>query len=192
MALEDSHEGFKALVQLSKELGLPDSFWPNLVTEDDWSFVIKLGSLFEAATTYLLVTSLGKTELQEVFSQLPIGGRAGRIAIIRALELLNKKELHFIEAFSEIRNTVVHNIENVNLKLSDFMNELDKGTLKGYAKKFCFWEPSLDTKQKIERIKNFAREYMLAGTALVLASIYKEKTSIETRQELAVKAPELI
>ena len=49
---------FKDITQLERRLGLPEGFYERLVREDDWSFVIKLNALFEAACTHALANRL--------------------------------------------------------------------------------------------------------------------------------------
>lgn len=50
---------FEAVEELVKELGLPEGFYAELLGEDDWSFIIKLHALMEAAVTGLIVAALG-------------------------------------------------------------------------------------------------------------------------------------
>ena len=45
---------FADVVSSVQKLGLPEGFYNNLLNEDDWSFVIKLSALFEAAATHVL------------------------------------------------------------------------------------------------------------------------------------------
>jgi hypothetical protein len=44
------------LTDLESELGIAPAFFKGLLDEDDWSFVIELHSLIEAATTHFLHT----------------------------------------------------------------------------------------------------------------------------------------
>ncbi len=51
----------KEVSELESLLGLPNGFYNNLLAEDDWSFVIKLSALFEAASGQALATKLGSS-----------------------------------------------------------------------------------------------------------------------------------
>jgi hypothetical protein len=63
------------LTDLESELGIASAFFNSLLDEDDWSFVIKLHSLIEAAATHLLVVTLDKPELESIISRLELSGQ---------------------------------------------------------------------------------------------------------------------
>lgn len=46
---------FRDLASLEHRLGIPKGFYARQLKEDDWSFVIKLNALFEAACAHALV-----------------------------------------------------------------------------------------------------------------------------------------
>jgi hypothetical protein len=58
----------KGILELESKLGLDQGFFGNLQSEDDWSFVIKLHALFEAACTHLLLFHFQELELTDIFS----------------------------------------------------------------------------------------------------------------------------
>ena len=83
---------------LELTLGLPENFYTNLKSEDDWSFVVKLHSLFEAAITGVVVAALGKDELGDIVSRLELSNkRTGKMAFVKALDLMweDFPALHF-------------------------------------------------------------------------------------------------
>ena len=55
--------------QLEENLQLPVGFFESLVQEDDWCFITKLHALIEAAVTHLLVETVDRPSLQDVFSR---------------------------------------------------------------------------------------------------------------------------
>ncbi len=116
----------KALVELERSFDLGKGFLVSLVsTDSDWSFVIKAHALVEAATTHLLANHLGTTSLADVLSQLPQSDpRAGRLAFLRELKLLDQDELRFLQKFSELRNRLVHNVHNTRFTFVDHLAAL--------------------------------------------------------------------
>jgi hypothetical protein len=54
-------------------LGVPPGFYDRLLHEDDWSFVIKLNALVEAACTDALAASLHAPELATCLATLDLG-----------------------------------------------------------------------------------------------------------------------
>lgn len=102
------------------QLGLSKDFLDRLFNEDDWSFVIKLHSLIEAVITQLLIETLGQTKLLEPFANLELSNKkSGKVAFAKELDLLSKEARSFISSLSELRNELVHNIQNVQFKFLD-------------------------------------------------------------------------
>jgi len=100
------------------ELGLRDGFIDALKHEDDWSLVVKSHALVEAALAQLLAHQLGyPEELLDFFSDLQVGGKAGKLAAVRSLNVLDPRTCRFIEVLTGIRNRLVHRISNVDFNL---------------------------------------------------------------------------
>jgi len=132
-------EATNDLEAFEKELGLPRGFIWRLLDEDDWSFVIKLHALFEAALTHGLVHKLGVEALRDVFAETELSARnTGKVAFARALELLDKNERRFLSSLSELRNTLVHDITNVGFKFSKHVEEFDAKQKAAFVEAFAF------------------------------------------------------
>ena len=126
-----------SLSRIESDCGLPEGFSISLSKEDDWSFVIRLHSLLEAATAQLLTQSLGRTELSDIFSALDISNaKTGKIAFIRALALLPKEHCDYIRSFSELRNVLVHRVNNVTIDLQAHFQSEWNNKAKKDRKKF--------------------------------------------------------
>lgn len=77
---------FGEVTEFEQRLGLPDGFYDRLIKEDDWSFVIKLNSLFEGACTHILAVRLHSPDLIEAFAHLDFAhSKCGKIAMLKAL-----------------------------------------------------------------------------------------------------------
>lgn len=106
----------------------------NFLQEDDWSFVIKSHALLEAAVTQMLVEHLGETKLKGYIERLPLSdSQMGKIVIAKQLGLLDEKQRKFIRWFSELRNILVHKIENVNFEILEHFQQLDKNQKKAWV-----------------------------------------------------------
>jgi hypothetical protein len=127
---------FSFFKDLEAELGVTPAFFNGLLEEDDWSFVIKLHSLIEAAATHLLVEVLDKPEAQDVISFLELSNsRTGKIAFLNSMGLLDSNSKRFIKTLSEVRNKLIHDVSNVNLSLKQFVANLPDADEKGLNKK---------------------------------------------------------
>lgn len=134
-APEDTVEGSVRLMEV--ELGLPGGFLEGIKREDDWSFIIKIHALLEAAIAHLLCGALGKDNLTEVFACLEMSDkRRGKMAFVAALDLLDKPDRRFISSLSELRNSLVHDVRNVGFDLSKHVAAMDTKAFEAFAKGF--------------------------------------------------------
>ena len=117
---------------LEKLLGISEGFCLKLLDEDDWSFVIKLHAILEAAIGNMLKTTIENVsidpavseKLEKIFSRLEMSNvDTGKVAFAKALNLLKKYEVEFITTLSQIRNQYVHNISNIEKSLNDNIKE---------------------------------------------------------------------
>ena len=108
----------KGIVSLQEKLSLPTDFFKRLLEEDDWSFIIKLHALIEAACTDLLLHHFDEPSLKNIISRLELSDKAfGKLAFIKELELLGDTSRRYISSLSEWRNNFVHNVQNCSASL---------------------------------------------------------------------------
>lgn len=113
------------IIQAVNEFGLPADFFAKLPNEDDWSFVIKLSSLFEAVCTQLLVKALDKSGIDDVLSNLEIGNlKYGKLTFLRSLGVIDDAGEQFIRRLSEIRNAFVHDISSLSSTIKIYLQEI--------------------------------------------------------------------
>lgn len=121
-----------------KELNLPEEFCSDIFFEckDDWTYIIRLHALVEAAVSNLITKRLNEVALQDIFSRLELGNEiTGKIAFGKLLNVLDKLDLGYIKAISELRNKLVHNIEQVTFSLSYYHNSLDDNQLRSLTER---------------------------------------------------------
>lgn len=117
---------FDSVSALEAEIGVPSGFLERLGTEgDDWSFVIKVHALAEAAVTHLLTAALGDEDSRDRFASLPMGSRRGRLALAAQHRLMDDGRVTFFRALGRIRNWFVHDVRSVGLRIEDFAQSLD-------------------------------------------------------------------
>jgi hypothetical protein len=92
---------------------------------DDWSFVIKAHAVIEAAISQMIVERLGMTSLQDFVYRLTLLGKTGKVDLAQTLGLLNAKQVHFIRWFSELRNCLVHRVENLDFSFASYLASMD-------------------------------------------------------------------
>ncbi len=95
-------------------------------TDSDWALVIKLNAYLEATLNFLIVRHFGDARLESVIPNLDLSDpKRGKIAFVKALDLLPKAHRSFIHKLAELRNKVVHNVKNVDLDLKAYLDQLD-------------------------------------------------------------------
>lgn len=125
---------FHVLDALEDRLGLTRAFCEKLVTEDDWSFLIKLSALLETAITEAVTRKLNRPELEEPFSNVPLGdGQGGKVEFAYRLGLLNDDDRRAILHLSRIRNRCAHRVREVNFTLARYVTEDPKPFLRTFA-----------------------------------------------------------
>jgi hypothetical protein len=181
----------RGVVELQNKLKLPPDFFKKLLDEDDWSFVIKLHALIEAACSDLLLHRLNEPGLRNIVSRLELSNKSfGKLAFIKELELLGDESRRYISSLSEWRNNFVHNIQNCSASLSVLVSKMEGGAVKKFAQDFAPHEMSaqkfarirlpgspeslakaVDNNTLMERAKKDPKVYIWLGAYTVLASM---------------------
>src|SRR5438445_12959245 len=100
----------EAIKQLENNLSLPKSFYRKLLKDDDWSFIIRLHALVEAAVSTLIIEALGHPQLTKIIKRL---GTQTKRAMMKELKLFDKNHQEFLRVLSEVRNDFVHDTSHV-------------------------------------------------------------------------------
>ncbi len=126
--------------QMQVNAGLSDDFLDRLINDgDDWSFVVKGHALLEAAFNQFLVQALGRPSLSTFIARMQLGGgRTGKLAMAVAIGGITPGTNTFANRLNEIRNTVVHDVDNTSFSFSSLTKEnrnawLKAATLEGFV-----------------------------------------------------------
>jgi hypothetical protein len=144
--------------KLTKELGVPDGALLSLISDNDWSAIIKSHALIEGAMTLLLTSALDEAALSPAFSRLPLGEDiTGKLAFAKALGLLQPKERRFIKRLSELRNMLAHDPHHLGFTLKAYVEGMDKNQFKTFQDTLMFGVAP-DQQDKVrERIRTNTR-----------------------------------
>lgn len=131
----------EVILELESRLGVKKDFFIKLLDEDDWSFIIKLHSLFEAACSHLLLYHLKEPNLTETINKIDLSSKPiGKLAILEKLALIGKENRRLIMKLSELRNNLVHDIRNTEFNLKKMVEELEPKQLRQFAIDFSPFE----------------------------------------------------
>ena len=203
MLIPETHE--RPIADIETQLGLPTGFLISLYThEDDWSFVIKAHAFLEAALTHLLADHLGKEDLLPVFAYLETSNvRTGKLAFVKAFDLLDKGARRFIHTLSELRNDLVHEISNVRFTFAAYVSSLPDKQRKEFIGAFDYalvevvqaGQRPLDDRLRgtLDRIVLTApRLALVAGVAMIGLDIYFRNRGAETPRQYVLRLGEMI
>jgi uncharacterized protein YutE (UPF0331/DUF86 family) len=124
------------LMQLDQHL----KFMEDLVDDDDWSFVIKSHALIEASITQMLTEHSGDARFKNLFERLPLSDdEMGKILVAKLLNLLEKRERKFVQLYSQLRNKLVHRIENINFSLKAHIEDMDSSARKSWQESITWF-----------------------------------------------------
>jgi hypothetical protein len=117
------------ILTFERELKLPQYFFLKLVDEDDWTFVIKLSSLFEAACTQLLVTKLKASVLTNAIAHLELGNKKyGKLEMLDKLGAIDAESRHFIISLAELRNVFVHDVSKTSTSILQHVESMKESS----------------------------------------------------------------
>ena len=115
----------------------------DLLSEDDWSFVIKSHAFLEAVVTESIVKQLDEQRVLRVVERLPLSNEEyGKLSIARDLDIIPKEQRTCIKKLSKLRNDIVHKPENINFCFGDYVQNLDKQQKRSWQDSIVWFKDS--------------------------------------------------
>lgn len=128
---------FNDVATFEQRLGLPQGFYYALLKEDDWSFVIKLSALFEAACTHILVKRLHAPKLEDSIAELDHGNsKYGKITLLKKLGAICTEQSTVLRTLATLRNELVHDVKNVRFSFIEYVASRNKDQTDNLVKSF--------------------------------------------------------
>jgi hypothetical protein len=105
-----------------------------LLKDDDWSLVIKSHAMLEAIVTNLIIAKTKEAQLKSIVERLPLhDSQIGKLAITKQYGLLTNGQLRFIRRASELRNELVHKLENIDFRFENYVASMDGNQRKAWS-----------------------------------------------------------
>src|SRR6185369_4595310 len=112
--------------QLQRALGIPNGFLDGLGDDEDWAFVIKIHALMESSVNHQIIAALKEDRLKKFVARLDTSNSAsGKLAIVKALDLLPPKLQKFMTGFSTLRNTFVHDAKHLAYSINECLRSME-------------------------------------------------------------------
>jgi hypothetical protein len=177
------------LAPIELKLGLKEGFFSALENEDDWSFLIKLAVIAEAAVARAIEKNLGKPELAEFLLRLNNDGRAGKLRMAETLGILPTNLIRFIQCLARYRNMAAHRLENLDgFDLAAKLGELQPNELRTVARDAVAAPGDDDLSDDfVNAVRDEPKAHFLLGGLVLLmhTDIHEKELRMEQlRQEL--------
>jgi hypothetical protein len=169
---------------LKESVGISRRLLLSLGHDDDWTFVIKMHGIIEAALNHLLLTQFDNPELAEVVPKLETNNlRTGKMAFIKAYKLLPENACLFVKLFSEVRNRAVHDIKNFDLNLVAYLGGLDSKQQKNWKTALTSWMVSDPSEVSRNLALLVPREAIYNSCMMILLRSYEKHTDTKAQKE---------
>lgn len=120
--------------KLCNQLEISEDFILNIYKEENsWSFISKLAQLIEGIFTKFIIIRLNEPVIYDSISAMQ---QATRLNLALDLELISKEQKELFLTIAEIRNSYIHNIQNVEITILNYLNSLKKDRLNQIKKRF--------------------------------------------------------
>jgi len=120
-----------SIEEFEKDLGLTPKFLDSLLHENDWAFIIKLSALLELVATNILVIKFKNENIEDLLAHLDYANKkSGKIAFLQKMDVITKEQFNVLCNFAELRNKMVHKIENTNFTFNAHISSFDKNQTK--------------------------------------------------------------
>jgi hypothetical protein len=169
--------------ELETRLGVHNGLLYSLLTQDDWSFVVKLHALIESSINELLRARVGRPELSDFLSLLPLSGVSGKLPLLQKLGLLYNYEVGFLGKISNLRNRMTHNIKNVDRTIADVLATMKVDEVSSFRDSFLNYLQ----RPVVEKAFNEGefKGSILLVVVLMLTGVYAKIRTVEAEHEIA-------
>lgn len=179
----------ESVQELIAEIGLPAEFLPGLEVDSDWSFIIKLHALIEAAVTHALAVHSERDEAHEVFANLELSNtKTGKLAFSKVFLDLFPEDRRFISSFSQLRNIFVHDVRNVTFTLSGYFSSLPIKEQRLFIRDFGYAdygddESSTTLDKAIAQTRSNLRRLVLRSTLALVAILQLQLSTARSNRK---------
>lgn len=137
--MTDEEFGVKFLEFLEGSVGVPFQLVASLEKDDDWTFIIKVFAIVEAGLNHLLSMEIENKKAAEVVSRLEVANdRKGKIALIKAYNLLSNELVLFVKLLAKVRSRAVHDVSGFGLNLREHILQ-DTQNKEGWKTALTAW-----------------------------------------------------
>ena len=140
-----------------------------LLDADDWTMIIKSHAVLENIITNLIITKIDEPKLEKLIERLQLSDdEIGKLLITKEYDLIHEDQRTFIKKLSNLRNNIIHKYENLNFKLSEYLNSLDKNQLKAWEKSVTWFAEDLENKEQWIKMSKKTPEIVLWISIFIL------------------------
>jgi hypothetical protein len=134
--------------ELITSLSKKNEFLGSLLGGDDWSFVIKVQTLIEAAVTQSILAQIGDERIKSTIELMPlIGDGVSKLALAKELSIMTSEQRRFVKQMATLRNKLAHRIENTNFSFDRHIQSLSAASIKDWKVSITWYSTSPDARE---------------------------------------------
>ncbi|KAA5846511.1 hypothetical protein F2A37_07700 [Pseudomonas chlororaphis] len=169
--------------RLNQTLGSTSEQLIRFLEDTDWAMVIKLHAVIEATVTEVIVAHTNQDALKAVIERLPLSdNQAGKGKIALDLDLITRSQYSFLRKFSELRNNLVHKVENLDFDLKNFAKNLDREQRKTWKAAISWSSKDRPPQERLAEIFDINPKvalFLATLTLVTLLTVDKELSQIK-------------
>ena len=176
--------------RLEEEFNAVHKVLYRLLKEDDWSLVIKSQAMLEAIVTDLIIAKTNEAQLKSIVERLPLhDNQIGKLAITKQYGLLTKGQLRFIRCASELRNELVHRLENIDFRFDQYVASMDGNQRKAWSESLTWHSLGTDASEAWTKaaVENTKVAFWFSVFMLVTIVVFDSET-LKMQEELDIMA----
>lgn len=160
---------------MTHSLGVDKSFLEGEMPKDDWTLIIRLHALIEAALTNSIVKEFRSPKIKKIIEKLDTSNQStGKLAFAGALSILDEKAIKYVVLLSELRNLCAHHARNFYLDLKTHLSGDENERIR-FLKVSCFETGNLKRGALTEKMRQAASnpsKQLVRATFAVLRQLH--------------------
>lgn len=144
-----------------------------------------MNAVLETALNHLLTTRMGNPKLADIFPYVEMGNvRSGKIAFIRAYDLLSEESCLFIRYLGQLRNTLAHNIKNFDFNLNAHLAACAPQERKNWVRGLVSWASQPASDEICKTALQFPRKGINNAVFFIVFECIKHQKAAEAQKKM--------
>lgn len=158
--------------------------------DNDWSFVIKVQAIVEAAVTEAVIAKVGEPAILSIVERLPLADEEiGKLTLAKELNILPKEQRRFVRKMAELRNRLAHRVQDIEFDFSKYVESLNSSQLRDWKESVAWFAIERDNHEFwLQRAQEKPRLTVYLSIVLLLGMLDIAQVEAETPRKINAAA----